>query len=335
MAGLSNLIANTETKATTLPSWMNTAQQNVVNMATNAAGNVPQLQNTTAQGAINQLSGPQNPFTQAQTTLGQIASGAANPWIVTPQSAQMQSGAGFVGGGGDMGDDMGFPGTKYQGQPTGYNVAPNPNTALGGLFQAQNQQLQQLAPNIMAQPTATGIGTGQYGSLRSQTAADKALADAQAQLFTAQNQAALQNQQTGVQAGIGMGNVGSQYGSTATNLSNLQMAAPFAAASGLGKTIAGMGSVPTTETSSSQVSPLNQLIAAGGALQGGASGLNAFLNQIRPGTTISSLWDSIFGGGPSGTYIPNADPNLDNRDVGLIENTNPNYVAPLIPGEKI
>jgi hypothetical protein len=243
---------------------MNTAQQNVVNMATNASGNVPQIQNTAAQGAINQLSGPQNPFTQAQTTLGQIASGAANPWIVDQSTGQ---------------------------------VTPNTNTALGGLFQAQNQQLQQLAPNIMAQPTATGIGTGQYGSLRSQTAADKALADAQAQLFTAQNTAALNNQQTGVQAGIGMGNVGSQYGSTATNLSNLQMAAPYAAASGLGKTIAGMGSIPETITSTSQASPLNQFIAAGSALQGGASGLNAFLNQISPGTTISSLWKSLVGGG--------------------------------------
>jgi hypothetical protein len=266
MAGLSNLIANTETKATTLPSWMNTAQQNVVNMATNASGNVPQIQNTAAQGAINQLNGPQNPFTQAQTTLGQIASGAANPWIVNQSTGQ---------------------------------VSPNTGTALGGLFQAQNQQLQQLAPNIMAQPNAQGINAGGFGSLRSQTAADKALTDAQAQLFAQQNQAALQNQQTGVQAGSAMGNVGSQYGTTATNLSNLQMAAPYAAASGLGKTIAGMGSVPTTETSSKQISPLNQLIAAGGALQGGVTGLNAFLNQIKPGTTISSLWDSIFGGDSS------------------------------------
>jgi len=272
MAGLSNLIANTETKATTLPSWMNTAQQNVVNQATAAAGNVPQLQNTVAQGAINQLNGPQNPFTQAQGTLGTIASGAANPWIVD--------------------------------QSTGM-VSPDVNTPLGGLFQAQNQQLQQLAPNIMAQPTAAGIGAGQFGSMRTQTAADKALADAQAQLFTAQNQAALSNQQTGVQAGTAMGNVGSQYGTSATGLSNLQMASPFAAASGLGKTIAGMGSVPTTETSSAQISPLNQLIAAGGALQGGTAGLNAFLNQLSPGASISSVYKSLFGGSdPFSTNIP-------------------------------
>jgi len=260
-AGLTNLTSASETKSTTLPAWMNAAQQKVVNTATNAADAVPQIQNTAAQGAINQFSGSQNPFTQAQGYLSTIASGAANPWIVNQATGQ---------------------------------VAPNTNTALGGLFSAQNQQLQQLAPNIMAQPNAQGINAGGFGSLRSQTAADKALTDAQAQLFAQQNTAALNNQQTGVQAGAAMGNVGSQYGTTATNLSNLQMAAPFAAASGLGKTIAGMGQVPTTETSTSQASPLNQFIAAGSALQGGASGLNAFLNQIRPGTSISSLWDSIF-----------------------------------------
>jgi hypothetical protein len=271
MAGLSNLIANTETKATTLPSWMNTAQQNVVNQATAASGNVPQLQNTVAQGAINQLSSPQNPFTQAQTPLNTIASGAANPWIVD--------------------------------QSTG-NVTPNINTPLGGLFQAQNQQLQQLAPNIMAQPTAAGIGAGQFGSLRTDTAADKALADAQAQLFTAQNQAALSNQQTGVQAANVMGNVANQYGTTAGNLANLQQTSPFSAASSLGKVISGLN-VPTTETSSAQISPLNQLIAAGGALQGGTAGLNAFLNQISPGASISSVYKSLFGSNnPFSTNIP-------------------------------
>jgi hypothetical protein len=261
MAGLNNLISDTTTQATTLPSWMNTAQQNVVNQATAAAGNVPQLQNTVAQGAINQLSSPQNPFTQAQTPLNTIASGAANPWIVD--------------------------------QSTG-NVTPNINTPLGGLFQAQNQQLQQLAPNIMAQPTAAGIGSGQFGSMRSQTAADKALADAQAQLFTAQNQAALSNQQTGVQAANVMGNVANQYGTTAGNLANLQQTAPFAGASSLGKIISGLN-VPTSVTKSSQLSPLSQIIAGGSALQGGTTGLNALLNQISPGTSISSLYDSLFG----------------------------------------
>ena len=263
MAGLSNLIANTTTDATTLPSWMDTAQQNVVNQATIGAASVPQLQNTAAQGAINQIGAASNPFTQAQTSLGQIASGAANPWITDPTTGA---------------------------------VTPNTNTAMGGLFQAQNQQLAQLAPNIMDPVTAGGTAQGQFGSLRTQTAADKALADAQAQLFTAQNQAALTNQQTGVQAGSAMGNVANQYGTTATGLANLQQSAPMAAASNLGKTISGLN-VPTTVTGTTQVSPLNQIIAAGGALQGGTTGLNALLNQISPGASISSLLGNLTGSG--------------------------------------
>jgi hypothetical protein len=148
----------------------------------------------------------------------------------------------------------------------------------------------------MAPVTAGGTAEGQFGSLRTQTAADKALADAQAQLFTTQNQAALTNQQTGVQADTAMGNVANQYGTTATGLANLQQSAPMAAASNLGKTISGLN-VPTTVTGTTQVSPLNQIIAAGSALQGGTTGLNALLNQISPGASISSLMQSMFGVG--------------------------------------
>lgn len=263
MAGLSNLIANTESKSTTLPSWMNTAQQNVVNQAMTSGANVPQLQNTVAQGAINQLNGPQNPFVQAQGSLGQIASGAANPWIVD--------------------------------QTTGA-VTPNTNTAMGGLFQAQNQQLQQLAPNIMAQPTATGIGQGQFGSLRTQTAADKALTDAQAALFGQQNTAALQNQQTGVQAGTAMGNVGSQYGSTAGSLANMQQTAPLSAPANLAKILGGM-TTGNDVTQSVQLSPLNQIASLGSALGGGLNSVNALLNTVNPGTTVSSLLSGLFSGG--------------------------------------
>lgn len=266
MAGLSNLIANSTTATTTLPSWMNTAQQNVVNQATIGAASTPQLQNTVAQGAINQIGAASNPFTQAQGTLGTIASGAANPWIVDPSTGA---------------------------------VSPNTNTALGGLFQAQNQQLQQTIPNITAPVTGAGTASGQFGSLRTQTAADKAIADAQANLFSNQMQSALQNQQTGVQAGTAMGNVANQYGTTATNLANLQQSAPMVAASNLGKIINGLN-VPTTVNTTTQVSPLNQIIAAGGALQGGTTGLNALLNQISPGTSIGSLLGGLFSSNGSG-----------------------------------
>ena len=81
MAGLNNFLSDSQQTQTTLPSWYDTAQQNVVKGGQAALSAAPSLGQTTAQGAINTLQGAQNPFTQAQGTLNQIATGAANPWI--------------------------------------------------------------------------------------------------------------------------------------------------------------------------------------------------------------------------------------------------------------
>ena len=83
--GLSGLISNTGVQTTTLPSWFDTAQQNVVNQATAANAGAPTPQQTVGQRAIETLSGPTNPFTQAGGTLQSIASGAASPWNVSPE----------------------------------------------------------------------------------------------------------------------------------------------------------------------------------------------------------------------------------------------------------
>jgi hypothetical protein len=262
MAGLSNFITNTATQSTTMPTWYDTAQQNVVNQATQGAQNVPTLQNTVAGQGINQLSNPNtNPFTQAQGTLGQIATGAANPWITD----------------------------------TSGNVTPNTSTALGGLFQAQNQQLQQLMPNVQAQPLAGAIGAGQFGSLRGQTAVDKAAADAQSKLFADQMQAALQNQQTGVQAGSAMGNVGSQGITSMTNLGQAQQADPLLAASALGKIIGGINA-PTTVTNATQLSPLNQIGSIASALGGSVAGTNTLLKNLGIQGGLSEFYKKVIGG---------------------------------------
>jgi hypothetical protein len=261
MAGLNNFISNTAQQTTTLPSWFDAAQQNVVNQAGQAFSGAPTPQNTVAQNAISALSGPTNAFTQAGGTLQGIASGAANPFTV---------------------------GANGQ-------VSPNVNTALGGLFQAQNQQLQQLAPNIMAQPTAQGIGSGQFGSLRSQTAADKALTDAQAQLFSSQNQAALQNQATGVNAASAAGNVAQQDINNLLTVGQYQQAAPFINASNYGKILGGI-QAPTTVTNQTQVSPLNQ-IAGLATILGGQSGTGGLLGQLGVNGGLTGLINRIVGGG--------------------------------------
>jgi hypothetical protein len=246
MAGLSNFITNTATQSTSMPTWYDQAQQNVVNQATTGAGNVPTLQNTVAGGAINQLSNPAtNPFTQAQGTLSQIATGAANPWITD----------------------------------TSGNVTPNTNTAMGGLFQAQNQELNQLLPNYTAPVEGANIASGNFGSLRGQTAVNKAKADAFAQLLPAQMQAALQNQQTGVSAATGQGNVGSQGVTSMTNLGQAQQSDPLFAASALGKIVGGINA-PTTVTNATQLSPLNQIGSVASALGGSISGTNKLLQDL-------------------------------------------------------
>jgi hypothetical protein len=278
MAGLSNFLSDTTTKATTLPTWMDQAQQSVVNRATAGASQVPQLQNTVAGQAINTYGGANNPFSQAQNTLGQISSGAANPWITNPVTGQ---------------------------------VTPNTNTALGGLFQAQNQQLNQLLPNAVAPVEGANIASGNFGSLRGQTAVDKAKGDAEANLFAQQMKAALENQQTGVQASSAIGNIGAQDIAGANTLTGLQQTAPLSAAANLSKIIGGL-SVPTSVISSTQLSPLSQIGAVTGALGGGTNAVNSLLDTIKPGTSISSLLSSLFGS--------NTNPNIMGSGINLPTN---------------
>ena len=266
MAGLSDLITNTASQATTMPAWYDQAQQNIVNKATAASGNMPALNQTVAGGAISNLSGPNNPFMGAQQTLGQIGYGAANPFLTNPTTGQ---------------------------------VTPNTQTPMGGLFAAQNQQLQQLMPNITAQPMAAGIGSGNYGSLRGQTAVNKAMGDAESQLFAQQMQAALQNQATGVNAATGLGQVGSAGTTSMLGLGQAQQSDPFMAASNLGKIVGGI-QAPTTVQNTTQLSPLNTLGSLATAGSAGYSALNS-----ATGGALNNIFKNLFssGGGNSNPSI--------------------------------
>lgn len=271
MAGLSNLLTDTQTTQTTLPAWFDTAQQSVVNGAMSANAQAPQLNQTVAQGAINQLQpGAQNPFTQAQGTLQQIASGAANPWITD----------------------------------TSGNVTPNTNTAMGGLFAAQNQQLKQLMPNTTAPAMAAGIGSGNFGSLRGQTAVNKAMGDAITTQNAQQLAAALQNQQYGVSAATNLGNVTNQYGQTATNLAGLEQNAPFKSTANLANILGGLN-VPGTTTNQLVGSPLTQATQVGSALQGGLNGLTNLAKTPAGQNILSSMGlGGLFGIKPTTSTKP-------------------------------
>lgn len=267
MAGLNNLISNTAQQTTTLPSWFDTAQQNVVSQAGQAMGAAPTPQNTVAQNAVNALSGPTNAFTTAAGTLQNIASGAANPWITDQATGQ---------------------------------VTPDTSTALGGLFQAQNQQLQQLMPNVTAPVQGANIAAGQFGSLRGQTAVNKAMGDAQAQLAAQQMQAALQNQATGVNAAQGVGNLTQQDINNLLTVGQYQQAAPFTNVSNYGKVLGGI-QAPTTVSNQTQLSPINQiagLSALGGNVLGKLFGTSTTKGALS-GLSLPS-WLSGLGGGDSG-----------------------------------
>jgi hypothetical protein len=256
MAGLSDFITNKAQQTTTMPEWYDTAQQNIVSQAGNAVDKMPTLQNTVAGQAINNLSGNQNPFLQSQGTLNQIATGAANPWI-----------------------------TGANGQ-----VTPNTNTAMGGLFQAQNQQLNQLMPQYTAPVQGANVASGNFGSLRGQTAYNKAMGDAQANLFAQQMQSALQNQATGVNAATGLSNTGAQGTTAMTTLGQAQQSDPFTAAANYGKIVGGITS-PTTVENTTQLSPLNTI----GSLASAGSGvMNTLFGVPAAPTTPGAATPGIF-----------------------------------------
>lgn len=270
MAGLNNLLSDTQQTTTTMPAWYDQAQQNIVSGGNTAAAAAPTFGQTTQQNAVNTLQGAANPFTQAQGTLQQISSGAANPWITDASG----------------------------------NVTPNTNTAMGGLFQAENQQLNQLMPSTIAPAQANAIGSGNFGSLRGQTAVDKAKGDAFSTLMAQQMQAALSNQQTGTQAATGLGNVGQQGINANMNVGAQQMNAPFQTV-GNEASLLGTLQAPTTVSSQKQLAPLGQIAAIGNAVTGGTAGLNSLLSSLGVKGGLSGIpgLSSLFGSSGSGITL--------------------------------
>ena len=249
-SGLDTLLSGTQTNTTTLPSWMDTAQQKIVSDAATGASNIPKLADTTAGVAINNLSGAANPFTQAQGTLSSIASGAVNPFTTSASGV----------------------------------TTPNTNTALGSLFNAQNQQLHTLLPSYIAPSDAGAIGQGQFGSLRNQSAADTAITNAAAQLNTAQNTAALQNQQTGVNAATGLGNVGAQGTTAELDVGKAQQTAPLTSVADYANIVNSLN-VPTSTTASQTPSLASGLSSVGNIISG--------IGNLLPPGTVTNLLNSL------------------------------------------
>lgn len=239
MAGLNDLISSKDVATTSLPSWYSTATQNV---GTGVGAVTPTAPGSTVLPATTAAFSPTGQFQTGSTILQDIGSGAANPWITA---------------------------TSPTGQTT---VKPNTSTAMGGLFQAQTDYLNQVLPDINATATAPSIGSGGFGSKMNLSAIGKARSQAVADLFKNQMQAALQNEQTGVSAGAGLGNIGNQLAQSGINTATYQQNLPYADLVNQAKILQYLNPDKTV-TEQKQLSPLGQIAGLGSMVSGGLTSL--------------------------------------------------------------
>jgi len=262
---------SSSTVNTTLPTWFTTAQQNIATQAPQTYQAATAPGSTVAAGLISDLnSQTANPFTTAISGLQTAQTANANPFLSTG--------------------------------------APDTSTPLGGLFAAQNAKLDQILPEITAQVGAGGIGSGNYGSLRGQTATNTARAGALTTLAEQQNKAYMDAMQQSIQAGQALGNVGSQYGTTSLNTATQEMMGGLPTLAKYSDIINAMGpttdkSVETTTSKGDYANFLAGLTAIGGAGNVLSNAYNAntaypWLNKLLS----SDVAGVNFGGSGSGTF---------------------------------
>lgn len=273
MPGLNEYLTDTAVTTEAMPSWFTGAQEKLIEKAGQAVS--PAIGATTAQKAID-VFGAQGPFGSAQSTLETIGSGAANPWITK---------------------------TDAMGQRT---TTPNVATPLGGLFSAQQQYLNQILPDISAAETAKSIAGGGFGSRMNLSAVERAKAAAAADLFQKQMSAALQGQQTGVQAATGLGTLGSQLAKGALETGTFEQAYPYANLVNLSNIYGRIGPYAGKTTEQTKdLSLLGQIGALGQLFSGAPGGVR----DVFGGLTNLVNWARGLVNSP--TYTGNyPDPNV-------------------------
>jgi hypothetical protein len=261
MAGLNSLVSDKEIATTSMPSWYSTATQNVGTSLGNLQS--PDMAATTAPSAINAF-GASGPFSQGQNTLQTIGAGAANPWLTSTDATGKTS------------------------------VTPNTNTAMGGLFGAQQQYLDSIMGDIDTSATAPAIGAGGFGSKMNLAGIAKARGTAANDLFQKQMQSALQNQQTGVSAGAALGNLGNQQVQGALNTAEYQANQPYASSLNEAKILQALNPDKTT-VEQRDYSLLNQLGGLSTAL-GGTGPVSNLLSSLGLKGGLANLGKSVLGG---------------------------------------
>jgi hypothetical protein len=266
MAGLNDILSSKDVSTTAMPSWYSTATQNV---GTGASGVTPTAPGSTALPSAAGAFGPTGQFQTGTNVLQSIGQGAANPWLT---STDPTTGA--------------------------TSVKPNTSTAMGGLFGAQQDYLNQILPDINASATAPAIGAGGFGSKMNLAGITKARGQAASDLFQKQMQSALQNQQTGVSAGAGLGNIGNQLVQSGLNTATYQQNLPYADYINQAKILQNL-KPDETKVEQKQLSPVSQIGALASAL-GGSGPVSNLLSSLGVSGGISGL-GSVLGGGGGGT----------------------------------
>ena len=288
MAGLNSLISDKDITTTSMPSWYSTATQNVGTSLGNLQS--PDISATTAPSAINAF-GAAGPFSQGQNTLQTIGAGAANPWLTSTDASGKTS------------------------------VTPNMNTAMGGLFGAQQDYLNSILGDINATATAPAIGSGNFGSKMNLAGITKARGQAANDLFQKQMQSALQNQQTGVSAGAALGNLGNQQVQGALNTAEYQANQPYASSLNEAKILQALNPDKTT-LEQRDYSLLNQIGGLSTAL-GGTGPVANLLSNLGIKGGLTGLGKSVLGGNPgtgnSGTGF--GDDGFDLGGIGIGDGT--------------
>jgi hypothetical protein len=175
-----------------------------------------------------------------------------------------------------------------------------------------------MLPGITGKEGAVGIGGGNFGSLRGQTATQTARGGALTTMQEQQAKAMLDAQNQSIQAGLGVGNLQSQYGTEGINLSNAQLAGGLPAYSKYEDILGAMApTLNKTSTETQSQSDYQNVLSSIGAISdiGKSIGLPGLdMTKLLSGKTGYSWYDDLFKSNPSSGAITWND-NAGNQDT--------------------
>lgn len=254
-----SLTSTKETTETTLPDWYTNAQSGIVQAgASGYSGAMNPANQTVGSQLISDFSSATNPFNTATGNLSTIQSGLMNPFLT-------------------------------QAQGGGFNL----DSPLGALFSAQNAKLDQILPQITAKEGAVGLGGGNFGSLRGQTATGAARAGALTTLAEGQRKTALDAFGQATQAAQAQGNVASQQATSLLPLAKYEQTGGLDALQKYADVMGSMAkTLPSTQTTTKQGSAIENIQKIGSFL--GQAGLTA--DKIASGSTGIPWFDRMVRG---------------------------------------